>query len=605
MASNKPILITITKNNARVFVGTWIEGSNGAHSSSDSPRLKHFGIKKKFKKIIVSSQVVWNCIVRHSKWPHVGNLPNNKWYKDMVTNAHTMEKMALNKSQLLSFNQDYLHLYSHFAGISASPRTTSLCSSIIKYDDNDACSIGEDVIVKGGISNFKAYILLLKSFVGTGVLLLPNAFKNGGMLFSIILFIFIGIYSFWCYYILSVVKVSIKLSCFGEIGKRIYGTPMKVVILFSLILTQLGFASTGIIFVANNMKPSLEALFHWKDIKYFYLIFCQLILYIPLGLITDIKKFSITTMVSNVLMLSGLSIVFISCCSTLSTQPSEHFVENINYKFNPRNWCLFVGTAIFAFEGIGLIIPVQDSMRHPESFPLVLALVITSSAVIFLAIAIIGYMAFGNGVEVIILQSLSSGNILINLLQLLYSFAIMIATPLQNLPVVTILEDLLFAKIDIDNNNNETLDDCSIKEVSKSNNLMPLTEKKDITTQKEISSTDISEGALLPVLDCFRIVKDVLTNSQVPKVCLRLGITNLVVFLAYFGSGHLEKFVAVIGSLFCIPLVYMIPPALHLKDYSIKKDSGKILKPNIYLDVGLIMIGAISMVYTTYLSIIL
>ena len=181
----------------------------------------------------------------------------------------------------------------------------------------------------------------------------------------------------------------------------------------------------------------------------------------------------------------------------------------------------------------------------------------------------------------------------------------MIATPLQNLPVVTILEDLLFAKIDIDNNNNETLDDCSIEEVSKSNNLMPLTEKKDITTQKEISSTDISEGALLPVLDCFRIVKDVLTNSQVPKVCLRLGITNLVVFLAYLGSGHLEKFVAVIGSLFCIPLVYMIPPALHLKDYSIKKDSGKILKPNIYLDVGLIMIGAISMVYTTYLSIIL
>src|SRR5262249_37674868 len=39
----------------------------------------------------------------------------------------------------------------------------------------------------GSNSSFNAALLLLKSFVGTGVLFLPRAFMNGGMLFSSLL----------------------------------------------------------------------------------------------------------------------------------------------------------------------------------------------------------------------------------------------------------------------------------------------------------------------------------------------------------------------------------------------------------------------------------
>jgi proton-coupled amino acid transporter len=37
-----------------------------------------------------------------------------------------------------------------------------------------------------------------------------------------------------------------------------------------------------------------------------------------------------------------------------------------------------IGTAIFSFEGIGLVIPVTDAMREPHKFPKVLSGVMIS-----------------------------------------------------------------------------------------------------------------------------------------------------------------------------------------------------------------------------------
>lgn len=36
--------------------------------------------------------------------------------------------------------------------------------------------------------------------------------------------------------------------------------------------------------------------------------------------------------------------------------------------FNPLAFTLTIGSAIFTFEGISLILPIQSSMRKPEHF---------------------------------------------------------------------------------------------------------------------------------------------------------------------------------------------------------------------------------------------
>lgn len=37
--------------------------------------------------------------------------------------------------------------------------------------------------------------------------------------------------------------------------------------------------------------------------------------------------------------------------------------------FNQKDFALLIGTAVFSFEGIGLIIPITDAMAEPERFP--------------------------------------------------------------------------------------------------------------------------------------------------------------------------------------------------------------------------------------------
>lgn len=54
-----------------------------------------------------------------------------------------------------------------------------------------------------------------------------------------------------------------------------------------------------------------------------------------------------------------------------------------------------VGTAVYSFEGIGLILPIQNEMSSPHLFPRVLALCMLLILVLFLVIGEVPTIAFG------------------------------------------------------------------------------------------------------------------------------------------------------------------------------------------------------------------
>jgi hypothetical protein len=60
------------------------------------------------------------------------------------------------------------------------PQHPPYASTLIHEDDSSINS--NDEPPRGNVSALRASLLLGKAFVGTGVLFLPNAFKNGGML---------------------------------------------------------------------------------------------------------------------------------------------------------------------------------------------------------------------------------------------------------------------------------------------------------------------------------------------------------------------------------------------------------------------------------------
>jgi solute carrier family 36 (proton-coupled amino acid transporter) len=101
---------------------------------------------------------------------------------------------------------------------------------------------------------------------------------------------------------------------------------------------------------------------------------------------------------ANVCMITGLIISYY-----YSTQDLPSITER---RFLPKDLLhqlpLFFGTAIFAFEGIALVLPLQNAMRKPQSFSKVLGVLNVGMVFvtgIFISFGAIGYWKYGEDTE--------------------------------------------------------------------------------------------------------------------------------------------------------------------------------------------------------------
>jgi proton-coupled amino acid transporter len=401
----------------------------------------------------------------------------------------------------------------------------------------------------GQASALDAGLLLLKSFVGTGVLFLPRAYLNGGMLFSNLVLLGVASLSYYCFCLLINTRAKIEGS-FGDIGDVLYGKLMRNLILASLVLSQVGFVAAYIVFTSENLQAFILAVSKcvtWIEIK--YLVMMQLVIFIPLSFFRDISKLAWTALVADFFILLGLLYLYYYDIATLA----NHGVSDI-VMFNPRDWTLFIGTAIFTFEGVGLIIPIQEAMKEPSKFPLVLAVVMVIITTVFISMGALSYAAYGSSTRTVVLLNLPQDSKFVNAVQLLYSLAILLSTPLQLFPAIRILENGIFTR-------------------SGKYNAW-------IKWQKNIFRTFLTIGCGL---------------------------------IAWGGAGDLDKFVALVGSFACVPLVYIYPVSyfniltfietnkafqamLHYKAVA-KTRRWKIA------DIALGIFGLVGMVYTTTLTI--
>ena len=444
---------------------------------------------------------------------------------------------------------EFLSIYGHFAGeeLEDDENIANHYKYLLPHEQAPLLQ-DDNFNPRGTATDRKAYFLLLKAFVGTGVLFLPKAFYNGGLSFSIIVLSLFALLSWWCYLILVFTKVATKVSGFAEIGLKLYGPWFQRLILSSIVISQIGFAAAYIVFTLENLRAFTAnvSLYDVIDINIVWFILLQVVIIVPLSLIRDITKLSLLAVFANVFILTGLvTIVYFMLYQWLGVNHG-HFGKNIEYFFNESEFSLFIGTAIFAFEGIGLIIPIQESMIHPNNFPRVLGQVILTIAVIMIMVGSLGYLTFGDKIKTVVLLNLPQDSPMVIITQLLYSLAILLSTPLQLFPAIRLLES------------------------------------------KMIFGSGKSSPSVKWLKNLFRTL-----------------FVVFIAYIAYIGGQNLDKFVSFVGCFACIPLVYMYPPILHLKSCC-KIHSGLLEKEKnnrFWLSLAnyvLLVIGAISFVYTTY-----
>ncbi|KAI3323215.1 transmembrane amino acid transporter protein-domain-containing protein [Xylariaceae sp. AK1471] len=353
----------------------------------------------------------------------------------------------------------------------------------------------------GTNSPLSAALLLLKSFVGTGVLFLPRAYLNGGMVFSNLVLVALAALSYYCFILLITTRLKVEGS-FGDIGGIIYGEWMRKLILTSIVLSQIGFVAAYTVFTAENLQAFVLAVTNCgTHIRITWFILVQMVIFLPFSLFRDIGKLGFTALVADAFIIIGLAYLFYYDVLTLSTKGLADIIL-----FNKKDWTLFIGTAIFTFEGIGLIIPIQESMRNPTKFPKVMFNSMIIMSVIFITMGAVSYAAYGSKTETVVLLNLPQDNKFVNGVQLLYSLAILLSTPLQIFPAIKITENALFTK----------------------------------------------SGKYNPYI-------------KWQKNMFRFFMVFLCAVIAWGGSDNLDKFVALVGNFACIPLTFIYPPLLHYK----------------------------------------
>jgi proton-coupled amino acid transporter len=448
----------------------------------------------------------------------------------------------------------FLELYGDFAGEDLADTDTDDESAI---DDNETRPLHDErderpterrpllgtrkstrrLKQQGDASTTKTFFTLLKAFVGTGILFLPKAFRNGGILASSITLVMVSFITCLCFRLLLQCREKCGGGGYGELGGAIVGRRFRSLVLASITLSQLGFVCAGIIFTAENMYSFFQAVLKSRNLPVGINTFIalQLILLIPLALIRNISKLGPAALLADVFILIGVVYIWQYDIRSLA----EFGVNESVQLFSPSTFPLTIGSAIFTFEGIGLILPIQSSMKQPEHFSKLLYLIMFIITIIFASIGALCYATFGEFTQIQIISNFPQDSKLVNAVQFLYSLAVLAGNPVQLFPAVRIVETSLFGE--------------------------KATGKRSATIKWK-------------------------------KNMLRAGAMCLCGVVAVVGASDLDKFVAIIGSAACVPLVYIYPAFLHYKGVAETRGEKA-------FDIGMMLLGVVAMGYTTLVTV--
>jgi solute carrier family 36 (proton-coupled amino acid transporter) len=107
------------------------------------------------------------------------------------------------------------------------------------------------------------------------------------------------------------------------------------------------------------------------------------VIYAPLCLVRKIEKFSITHIFADALILITTIVILVYASIRLGKQGWGEGVLAIN----TATWLDMIGSAVYSYEGIGVVLPLLEVTQKPELYPKILLYVLLT--VMFL------YVGFG------------------------------------------------------------------------------------------------------------------------------------------------------------------------------------------------------------------
>ncbi|XP_062044794.1 proton-coupled amino acid transporter 2 [Lepus europaeus] len=274
-----------------------------------------------------------------------------------------------------------------------------------------------------GITDFQTLIHLLKGNMGTGILGLPLAVKNAGILMGPLSLLVMGFVACHCMHILVRCaqhfchRLNKPFMDYGDtVMHGLEASPSawlrdhaqwgRHIVSFFLIVTQLGFCCVYIVFLADNLKQVVEAVnsttnnCHYNetvvltptvDSRLYMLAFLPFL--VLLVFIRNLRILTIFSLLANISMLVSLVILTQFIAQEIPDPSRLPLVAS--WKTYP----LFFGTAIFSFESIGVVLPLENKMKDARHFPAMLSLGMSIITAMYTGVGALGYLRFGDDIK--------------------------------------------------------------------------------------------------------------------------------------------------------------------------------------------------------------
>lgn len=251
---------------------------------------------------------------------------------------------------------------------------------------------------------------------------MPLAFANGGLWFGLAATFIVGSICTYCVHIL--VKCShilcrraqVPSLAFADVAETAFlaGPPVlhqysrlaRFIVNAFLVIDLIGCCCVYNSFVAKNIKQVVEDYVDGPEINVRFYILALLIPLIAVNLIRNLKHLAPFSVLANFLIAFGMGVTVYYIIIDLPPVDERPAMADVH------RLPMFFGTVIFALEGIGVVMSLENNMKTPSHFigcPGVLNFGMAFVVSLYAIIGFLGYWRFGDRTEGSITLNLPKG----------------------------------------------------------------------------------------------------------------------------------------------------------------------------------------------------
>ena len=132
------------------------------------------------------------------------------------------------------------------------------------------------------------------------------------------------------------------------------------------------------------------------DVDIWTIAYIMMAILIPISWVRNISKFSFTFLIGNTLILSTIIIVTVVLSARL--YENGHLGKDV-VALNQNEFWSMVGFSCYAYEGIGVVMPIMSACECPEKFDKILFYALLTLTVVYCLFGNFCYLVIGTDLD--------------------------------------------------------------------------------------------------------------------------------------------------------------------------------------------------------------